>query len=280
MPGFSTRDQIISAISVGGRQDMWNFHKVSTGANMLYWFSTQAIGGTPGTTTLAASATSAPTNTAASVIPGTMFFSNVSPTYSRHLLSAGILGATATGTAMIYDRLFVSQNISLASAVSVTIPNNATVPITRYTGASTSATAGLNEIWIELSVATGATAGAFTVTYVDGAGVSQTTPSQSPPTTSMPPNSMFRVQLLATASPGVRSVTSVNISTGMGSTSANILIVRPLTYINFGSGLWNEVSFLDDVMGLPRIYDGAALCIATITPVTTQIWGNINTVYN
>ena len=279
MPGFSTRDQIINAISVGGRQDMWNFHKVSTGANMFYWFSTQAIGGTPGTTTLAGGvASTAPTNTAASVVPGTMFFSDVSPTYSRYLLSAGILGATATGTAMIYDRLFISQAITLAAAANVNISTAASV--TRYTGASTSATAGLNEIWIELSVAS-TTAGAFTVTYVDGAGVPQTTPSQSLPTTSIVANGMFRVQLLATASPGVRSVTSINVTTAItGSTSANILIVRPLTYINFGSGLWNEVSFLDDVMGLPRIYNGAALCIATITPVTTQIWGNINTVYN
>ena len=280
MPGFSTRDQIINAISVGGRQDMWNFHKVSTGANMLYWSSTQAIGGTPGAVTLAAGATStAPTNTAASVVPGTMYFSDVSPTYSRYLLSAGILGATATGTAIIYDRLFISQAITL-NVASTTTNISTAASVTRYTGASTSATARLNEIWIELSVPSGATLGVFTITYIDGAGVSQTTPSQSPPTTSIASNGMFRVNLPATASPGVRSITSINVTTAIGSTSANILIIRPLAYINFGQCLWNEVSYLDDVMGLPRIYDGAALCIATITPVATQIWGNINTVYN
>ena len=62
---------------------------------------------------------------------------------------------------------------------------------------------------------------------------------------------------------------------------ANLIIIRPLARIGLLANIWNEVSFLDDVLGLPRIYDNACLGLAMLASGTTatNVWGNITCAY-
>jgi hypothetical protein len=80
---------------------------------------------------------------------------------------------------------------------------------------------------------------------------------------------------------GVRSVETLAVGTTATAASANVLIIRPLARIPLLANIWNEVSFLDDTMGLPRIYDNAALSLAMLASgnTATTVWGTINCAY-
>ena len=61
----------------------------------------------------------------------------------------------------------------------------------------------------------------------------------------------------------------------------SVTILRPLARIPLVANQWNEVSFLDDTMGLPRIYDNACLGLALLASTTgaTTVWGSVNCAY-
>jgi hypothetical protein len=83
--------------------------------------------------------------------------------------------------------------------------------------------------------------------------------------------------------PGVRSVETFNVGTAAASTGVvNLVILRPLAYVPVIANVYNEVSFLDDTMALPRVYDNAAIGLAflpTATTSPTYVWGQINCAY-
>lgn len=277
MPGFTSRDDIINEATVNGKQQSWNFYKVAPAAAQAagVWQSLWKGVGNPG-------AGSDPAATPGTVfdsdtttpVAGGMYFADVS-TDLRYALSFGAV-ATQNCTLMLYDRLAGVSGISLASTGSKTVNSGA---LTRYSGAA----AVLNEAWLEITTATTVTApvvnlNAYTAADAStgNAGGSVTFPAAATVLHSL-------IQLpLAAGKQGVRSVEAgLNVGTAGTAGAANLMIIRPLVRLPLIANIWNEVSLLDDTMGLPQIFDNANLGLALLASVTTAttVWGTLNCAY-
>jgi hypothetical protein len=274
MPGFTSRDDIITEVTTNGKQDLYHFSKAGSapeaaGVWHTFWKATGSPGaGANPATTPGTVYTSDPTTPVA----GSMYFPDRS-TDLRFLLSFGAV-ATQNCTLMLYDRL-AAVNFTMASA-SQTINSGA---LTRYSGTD----ATLNEAWLELTTAStgaGANIGLSSYTSADGStGVAGPNLSALPAAAT---NVDAMVQLpMNAAEQGVRSVETIAIGTTPTAAVANLVILRPLARIPLLANIWNEVSFLDDTMGLPRIYDNACLGLAMLATGTTavNVWGTINCAY-
>lgn len=277
MPGFTSRDDLINEITTNGKQDLFNFYKVAPAAAEAagVWQSLWKGVGNPG-------AGSDPAAT-----PGTVFDSDpTSPvagsvnfadrsTDQRYLLSFGAV-ATQNCTLMLYDRLAGVSGISTATTGAKTVNSGA---LTRYS--STAAT--LNEVWLEVTTATTTTAPVVNLssyTSADGT-TAQTGGNVTFPAAATDLHTMIQVPLNASKR-GVRSVEAgLTVGTASAAGAVNVLIIRPLARIPLLANSWNEVSFLDDTMGLPRIYDNATLGLALLASTTTAttVWGSINCAY-
>jgi hypothetical protein len=267
MPGFVSRDDIITEITTNGKVDLWNFLKTAPSAAQAAgsWQSLWTGAGNPG----------AGANPAAT--PGTVYDSDtVTPVAGsiyfadrladlRFGLSFGAV-ATQNCTLMLYDRLAGVSGVALNAVGAKTVNSGA---LTRYSGAA----ATLNEAWLEITTATTTTAAVVNLnsyTSADGtaaqAGGNVTLPAAATVVTTM-------IQLpLAPAKQGVRSVEAgLNVGTAAAAGAANLIIIRPLARIGLIANIWNEVSLLDDVMDLPRIFDNATLGLALLATVTTAV---------
>jgi len=276
MPGFTSRDDIINELTVNGKKDEYNFYKVSTAPEAAgVWHSLWTATGSPG-------AGAAPAATPGTVyasdsttpVAGTMYFPDRS-TDLRFLLSFGAV-ATQNCTLMLYDRLAGVSGISLASTGAKTINSGA---LTRYSGTA----ATLNEAWLEVTTAGTTTAPVVNLnSYTSADGTTTLAgPNLTLPSTTMNIDSMVQLPMNA-AEQGVRSIEAgLNVGTAGTAIVVNALIIRPLARIPLLANVWNEVSFLDDVMGLPQIYDNAALGLAFLASGTTAttVWGNITCAY-
>ncbi len=276
MAGFTSRDDIINEISSGGKVDIWNFYKVAPAAAEAagVWQSLWKGVGNPG----AGSDPSATPGTVyasdpSSITAGSMFFADRDPDY-RHLLSFGAV-ATQNCTLMLYDRLAGVSGLSTASTGNKTVNSGA---LTRYSGTA----AVLNEAWLEVTTATTTTApnvDLVSYTSADGStGVGGGNVSFPAAATDL--HSMIQLPLNASEQ-GIRSAETLDINTASAAGAVNLIIIRPLARIPLLANVWNEVSFLDDTMGLPRIYDNACLGLALLASTTTAttVWGQINCAY-
>jgi hypothetical protein len=275
MAGFTSRDDLINEITVNGKQDTFNFYKIGSAPEAAgVWHTFWTATGNPGAGTASAGATPGTVyaSDSASPLAGTMFFPDRDPDL-RYLLSFGAV-ATQNCTLMLYDRL-AGVNVSLASA-SQTLNSGA---LTRYSGTA----ATLNQAWLELTVAStaaGANIGLSSYTSADGSN-SLVAPNLSAlPAAATNVGAMVQLPLRADEQ-GVRSVETLAVGTTATAAVANVLIIRPLARIPLLANIWNEVSFLDDTMGLPRIYDNAALGLAMLASAATAttVWGTINCAY-
>lgn len=276
MPGFASRDDIISEVTTAGKVDLFNFYKVGSapeaaGVWHSLWKGTGApgAGGNPATTpgTVHTSAVAADT-------AGAMFFPNRS-TDLRYLLSFGAV-ATQNITLMLYDRLAGVSGVSLNATGAKTINSGA---LTRYSGTA----ASNNEVWLEVTTAGTTTAPIVNLnSYTSSDGTTALTGgSLTLPSTTMNVDSAVQLPLAASEQ-GVRSVEAgLNVATAGTAIVANLLIIRPLARIPLLANVWNEVSFLDDVMGLPQIFDGATLGLMMLASGTTAttVWGTVSCAY-
>jgi hypothetical protein len=278
MPGFTSRDDIINEVTSNGKVDLWNFYKIASSASQGAAGVWQSLwkgvgnpgagsdpGGTPGTAYVTDAGTS---------VAGAMWFPDRS-TDQRYLLSFGAV-ANQDCTLMLYDRLAGVGAISTTTTGAKTVNSSA---LDRYSGTA----AILNEVWLEVTTATTVTAPVVNLnsyTSADGSNA-QSGGSVTFPAAATVLTAMVQVPLSATKQ-GVRSVEAgLNIGTASTAGAVNVLIIRPLARIPLRSGQWNEVSFLDDVMGLPRIFDNATLGLAICAPsgVTTTVWGTVSCAY-
>ncbi len=276
MPGFTSRDDIINEMTVNGKVDLWNFYKVSSAPEAAgVWHSLWPGVGNPGVGTTSSGATPGTVfaSDPASITAGSMFFPDRS-TDLRYMLSFGAV-ATQNCTLMLYDRL-AGVNLAVNTTGTKTVNSGA---LTRYSGTD----AILNEAWLEVTTAGTTSAGVMNLnsyTSADGStGLSGS--SVTHPSTTMNVQSMVQLPLAATDQ-GIRSVEAgLNVGTAPSAMVANVLIIRPLARIGLLANVWNEVSLLDDVLGLPRIYDNACLGLAFLTSGTTAttFWGNITCAY-
>ena len=276
MPGFTSRDDIINEATTNGKQDLFNFYRVAPAAAEAagVWQSLWKANGVP-------AAGSDPATTPGTVydsdattpITGSMFFPDRS-TDQRYLLSFGAV-ATQNCTLMLYDRLAGVSGISTATTGAKTVNSGA---LTRYS--STAAT--LNEVWLEVTTATTTTAPVVNLssyTAADGT-TAQTGPNVTFPAAATDLHTMIQVPL--GSKQGVRSVEAgLTVGTASAAGAVNVLIIRPLARIPLLANVWNEVSFLDDTMGLPRIYDNATLGLALLASTTTAttVWGTVSCAY-
>lgn len=275
MPGFSTRDDLISEAALG-KTERIHFSKVaaSAGAAGLWhtlWKGTgsPAAGADPATTPGTAYDVDQ-----ATFVTGAVGFPDRS-TDQKYLLKFGGI-SNAACVLMLYDRLVGVSGVALSTTGNKTINSAA---LTRYTGTA----ANLNEVWLEITTATTVTAPVVSLnsyTTADGtaatAGGTVTFPAAA---TTL--NTMIQVPLNDSKS-GVRSVeVGLNVGTAGSAGVATLVIIRPLARILMTANVWNEVNFLDDYLDLPRIFDNAALGLAMLNTGGNQptLQGVIETVY-
>ena len=259
-----------------GKLDQFDFHRTSAantdaaGTWTTLWNASGAplAGATPATTPGTVYA-SEPT----SHLAGAIDFPDRS-TDQRYLASLSAI-STMNCTLMLYDRLAAVSAISLSATGAKTVNSGA---LTRYSGAD----ALHNQAWLELTAGTTtstATLNLDSYTSADGS-----TGLAGPGTSivaGVDAGSMFQLPLAATDQ-GVRSVEAgINVSAASASGAANLVIIRPLAFLGLYANVYNEISFLDDVLSLPRIYDNACLSFAVLATAATSVTvrGNITCVY-
>lgn len=267
MPGFTSRDAIINALTVSGQRDEKWFTKIAPAAAEAagVWQSLWKGAGTPGAgSDPAATPGTVYDSDATTPIAGSIWFPDRSPS-TRFLTSFGAVASQAC-TLLLYDRLAGVSGISLATTGNKTANTGA---LTRYSGAA----ADDNEVWLEVTTATTTTAPVVSLnsyTSADG------TTAQSGGTVTFPAaatdlHSMIKMPLSASKK-GVRSVEAgLNVGTAAAAGAVNLLITKPLAYLPLAANIYNEISFLDDNLGLPQIYDNATLGIALLATVTTAV---------
>jgi hypothetical protein len=276
MPGFASRDDIISEITTLGKVDDWSFVKTAPANGLAgVWQSLWLGAGNPATGAAPAGTPGIAYNSDQTAnVNGTMWFPD-RDTDQRYLLSLGA-AATQNCTLMLYDRLTGVGGIALSSTGTKTAN---TVALPRYSGTDAIG----NEAWLEVTTATTTTAPVVNLnsyTTADGT-TGQVGGSVTFPAAATVIHSMIHLP----QTPGKRGVRSVeaglNVGTAAAAGVANLIIIKPLARIPLLANVWNQVSFLDDVLTLPRIYDNAALGLALLCTTTTAVtvWGSINCAY-
>lgn len=267
MAGFTSRDAIINALTVSGQRDEQWFTKIAPAAAEAagVWQSLWKGTGTPGAgTDPAATPGTVYVSDATTPVAGSIWFPDRSPS-TRFLTSFGAV-ASQNCTLLLYDRLAGVSGISLSTTGAKTVNSGA---LDRYA----SAAADDNEVWLEVTTATTTTAPVVNLnsyTSADGT-TAQSGGSVTFPAAATDLHSMVKMPLSASKK-GVRSVEAgLNVGTAAAAGAVNVLITKPLAYLPLAANVYNEISFLDDNLGLPQIFDNATLGIALLATVTTAV---------
>lgn len=267
MPGFTSRDDIISELTISNKRDEKWFTKVAPAAAEAagVWQSLWKGVGTPGAgSDPAATPGTIYDSDATAQVAGSVWFPDRSPDL-RFLTAFGAVASQAC-TLMLYDRLAGVSGISLATTGAKTVNSGA---LTRYSGTA----AGDNEVWLEVTTATTTTAPIVNLssyTSADGS-TAQSGGSITFPAAATDLHSMIKMPLSATKN-GVRSVEAgLNVGTAGATGVVNVLITKPLALLPLAANTYNEISFLDDILSLPPIYDNATLGLAILATVTTAV---------
>jgi hypothetical protein len=277
MPGFTSRDDLINEITVNGKKDEFNFMKIApanaqgAGSFQSLWKGVGQPGAgadpatTPGTVYI---------SDATTPVAGSMWYPDRS-TDLRYLLSFGAM-ANQSCSLVLYDRLAGVSGISLATTGAKTVNSGA---LNRYSGTA----AVNNEVWLEVTTATTTTAPVVNLssyTAADGT-TAQVGGSVTFPAAATVVGTMIQMPLTA-AKTGVRSVEAgLTVGTAAAAGVVNVVILKRLATIPLLANQWNEVSFLDDTMGLPQVFDNATLGLMLLASgaVTTTLAGTVNCAY-
>ena len=265
MPGFSSRDDIINELTVNGKRDESVFVKTApttcvVGVMESLWkgVGSPGAGSDPATTPGAALDSDQTTQVA-----GAMWFPDRS-TDLRYMLAFGAM-STQPGSLILYDRLVGVSGISVATTGAKTVNSAA---LTRY---GTTAAVN-NECWLEVTTAfttNSLTANLNAYTSADGT-TAQTGGTIVTPIASATVNQLIMMPL-GSSKQGIRSV-EAGLTVGGTAPAAgvvNVLIVKRLATIPLLANQWNEVSMLDDILGLPQVFDNSSLGLAWQANATT-----------
>jgi hypothetical protein len=265
MAGFTSRDDIINEITTLGKQQVWNFAKTGATAPVVgIWHSLwKGTGNPPAGADPATTPGTAYVSDTTTPVAGSIYQPDVSPD-QRYLMSLGAVSQVA-GTLVLYDRLAGVSAVSMVGTGNKTVNSGA---LDHFSGTG----AVSNEVWLEWTTACTTTPPVFTLnsyTTADGS-TAQTGAAISPalPLASSAINCMTPVPLLGTKQ-GVRSVETISVGTAAAAGACNLLIIRRLAALPLVANQWNEISFLDDVLSLPRIYDNATLGFMWLGTTTT-----------
>lgn len=277
MPGATSRDDIINELTTNGKRDEFVFNKLCPNACVVgqidsLWKGTgfPGAGSNPATTPGDVHDSDASSN-----VVGAMWFPDRS-TDLRYLLKISVL-ADQAGTLILYDRLAGVSGISLTSTGAKTVNSGS---LSRYSGTD----AVNNEAWLEMTTAittNSLTANLGSYTSADGS----TAQVGGTVVTTTANGTIGKIIPLPLAA-GKRGVRSVEAGLTVGGTApaagvANLLIVRRLAQIPCTANIANNVSFLDDELSLPQIFDNATLGLAWQATGTTtpRISGIISCFY-
>lgn len=277
MPGFASRDDLIFELTTNGKKDEFNFMKIApaaaqaAGSFQSLW---KGVGQPGAGADPAATPGTVYTSDATTPVAGSMWYPDRS-TDLRFLLSFGAMANQACSL-VLYDRLTGVSGISLATTGAKTVNSGA---LGRY--ATTAAVN--NEVWLEVTTATTTTAPVVNLnayTAADGT-TAQAGGSVTFPAAATVIGTMIQLPLTA-AKTGVRSVEAgLNVGTAAAAGVVNVVILKRLAVIPLLANQWNEVSYLDDTMGLPPVFDNATLGLMVLASgaVTTTVVGTINCAY-
>jgi hypothetical protein len=281
MPGFTSRDNIIYNNTVLGQQESYGFYKVGAATTVVAgnWYSLWTSAGQPGVGTNVSGAT---ISNVGSQTAGAIWVNDQAAAY-KFLVS---FGATSTQpiTLMLYDRLSVSATQALtpvgnrALTAALSSPN-------RYNGGTGQAPAVNNQVWLEVTTAITGTGTVTAQNYTAADGT--TNAGSAVPLPALAVTGMVRLALNASkrgiTSMGTGTVAASALSTATITAGvANVVLIRPIATISLATNQWNEISLLDDTMGLPRVYDGATLGLAyqagstvgpTVQGYLNMVWG-------
>jgi len=277
MPGFSSYDDLITEITTNGKVQNLNFMKPGgTTAAAGNWYSLARVGGMPAAITdgAAGSGTPGAGGTALTNASGTLNGPNVS-TDIKAIVTFGAVASVAQ-TLRLYDRLVHVSGVVLNTTGSKNI-GSPTLP--RYTGTDSVG----NEVWLEYTTAASATANVVhLLTYTDQAGnTGHVGGNLTSPAATQTLNSMIGPLPLAAGDTGVQSVETLNVDTACTNGVGQLIILRPLVELFLPANQWVEQDFVLQLTALPRVYDGASLCLMTevTTTTATNFWGRVRLAY-
>lgn len=278
MPGFTSYDDMINEATTNGKTQEFDFMKVGgTTQGAGFWYSLGRIGAIPAAITDGAAGSGTPGSggTALTNASGTLNGPNVS-TDQKAMVTFGAISTVACSL-MLYDRLVHVSGIVTTSTGSKNV-GSAALP--RYTGASS---VGV-QAWLEVTTATTVTAPvAHLLTYTDDGG---TTANVGASNTSFPAaatvlNTMVGPLAMAAGDAGIRSVETLNVDTASTVGAVQLVLLKPIATINLPANTWVEKDFVLQLTALPRIFDGASLCLMAMCTATTAFntWGQIRIIY-
>lgn len=266
MPGFSTYNDIITAITVNGKGEYPSYNKASITTVAAGKFSLGYIGGTPSSLVFGTALTA---TAVTSATPGVLApFTDPTAPATKNLMSAGIGSTVAAGTFMIYDLLArypLNGTVTSGTFTSVTLPARD----------ATGTTNGVGVLPMVVN-ATGTTASAVTLTlnYTNSAG----TAGRSSAVTIVA-GAQHRVlndtfgwtYPLQAGDVGVRTIQSYTLSATATTTQIEVQLIRPLAYIPvMVAGGYTQRNFVTDLPRMPRLYAGTAICVGVAAATTSS----------
>lgn len=280
--GFSTVDQIISAISVNATMQRLCFNKtmpVNTAATTPYtmWLAT----GNPAVGTNTSTGRANGRSLSVSTTGGWKYSNAASGTMHLITLGAGTLTSSHTGTLILVDRM---ADCALAH-------NEATGAITGMDAstrmAATTAPGDGGQLWCEVTSAFSAASNTITFQATDQLGNTAQSLTGMVTTASQSANKSVNAQTwqtLATGITGIRALTNVTLTSGSATGTYVACIVRPLATIPIPAvGLYVERDFVVEMPNVPKLYDSSCLAflwIAAAASTAPSIFGELRMCYN
>jgi hypothetical protein len=68
---------------------------------------------------------------------------------------------------------------------------------------------------------------------------------------------------------GVKAAATLNVGTAAAAGVTNFVLIKPLATLPLIANVWNERDLVLQLSALPRIYDGACLCLAFLGNAAT-----------
>jgi len=258
MPGFSTYDQIINALTTGKGQLLF-FNKASITSVVAFLYRLWNAAGNP-------PAGSDPTGLVGAActkaLTGALPFNNPTSPATLHMLSLGVGGPTM-GVLIIYDRLWHVGGISLTSTTTQTF-TGVQAPTRHANGVG-------NKLALEITTATtGTSAVTITVTYTNTNDVTGRQATLTTPAAAQPVNRVHLFNLQA-GDVGVKSVQSIILSASMTAGVANLIMFNDaeLAAVPWIANQWTERDLVLQMSNLPRVLDDACLAFMILPSGTS-----------
>ena len=294
MAGFTSQDNLISAVTVDGKfyRTDWQKSTFATTAHTAgLWYSLFRGGGNPPADTILGTGTNLAfqqLTDATANATGIPHGGNVGGgTGYKHLLNAAAQTAaptTAPCVLMLVDLLGFYPVTTVTTTGAQTLNNTVTLP--RYTDG-----AGV-QAFITPSTVMGAATPNITLSYTNSASVA----GKATPTTLPIGNTAAAVTSivysgtgagkygpfmpLAAGDAGIKSVQSINLSASYVSGVLNLVLCKPLMTLPITTlGVTAERDLVNQFASMPKVYDGACLAwlmlAGAATPAASPISGHL-----